>query len=213
MKPTLLLLIFIALLAAITHRLIAPAAPNAQPHSDRQRFPHWHKLDATGTRLDARDGPWACVVDSNTGLVWENKSRDEGIHAGVWTYSWIDSDGWQKSRHRVMQTPQGSCAGLDHCNTAALVERANTEHWCGFNDWRIPELEELQTLLDTSYPPPGPLVCPCFLSNTARSSYWSNTTDRYRQRLGLNFRNGDIKTFPEHASLYLRLVRGDHISR
>lgn len=200
--------VFISLLVVLAIWLPAGSGQRDADIALRQRFDHWQKLDTQGREIGNRQGPWSCVLDRRTGLVWENKSNDEGVHHGDWTYTWMDSGAWAQRASALSQTPQGSCSKLRHCNTAALVEYANRQHWCGFSDWRVPELHELAGLLDTSYAAPQPLVCPCFLAHTARSSYWSNSSDRYRRRQGLNFLSGEISTLPEHASLYLRLVRG-----
>ena len=202
---------FCSLLLALIADQWAAVSLYPQRDSERKRFEYWQKLDDSGEVMPAKEGPWRCVVDQRTGLVWENKNNNEGIHHGDWTYSWYDREAWGK-HPSAPRYPEGSCTGLDHCNSAALVAAANRQHWCGFSDWRVPELAELQTLLDTSYPQPGPLVCPCFLGHTARSSYWSNSTDRYRRRQGLNFQTGEVTTFPEHAALFLRLVRGPKLT-
>ena len=177
-----------------------PLFVHSEPAPQREQYRHWQKLDADGNTMAPDAGPWQCVVDHRSGLVWENKSRDEGIHHGRWTYVWQG----QASR----RSGEGSCAGLSRCDVSEFVRQANLQRWCGFNDWRVPQLAELQTLLDHSYPPPGPLVCPCFLPNTARSSYWATTADRQRRYVGLNFQTGESNVFPDYAALYLRLVRG-----
>lgn len=166
----------------------------------RQSYPHWIKLDAHGTAIAATDGPWRCVVDTNSGLVWENKRGDESVGHGKWTYSWSDNPA------PINTFPEGSCSDLNHCSTAAYVQLANQQAWCGYSNWRVPTLDELQTLLDFSDADSAAKVCPCFLANTMASSYWSSNSDQSRKQFGINFKDGEVRAFPQHASLYLRLV-------
>lgn len=162
------------------------------------------KLDSSGKPIPQASGPWACVTDKLTGLTWENKSVDQGVHHAGWTYTW-------RALPATRLRPggqEGSCTGLTRCDTAALVERANAARRCGFADWRLPTLPELQTLLDRSLPEPGPLICDCLFPHTQRSSYWTRTRGEETGHYGLNFQNGATRVFPDQASLFVRLVRG-----
>jgi hypothetical protein len=46
------------------------------------------KLSATGAELQASETTWSCVKDNVTGLVWEVKTDDNGIHDKDSTYRW-----------------------------------------------------------------------------------------------------------------------------
>lgn len=170
------------------------------PLIERAQYFGWQKLDAKGKPVAATDGPWRCVQDPQTGLVWENKSLDEKLHHGKWTYTW--AYGRVPGAHII----EGSCTALDQCTTAALVAKANQQAWCGLRSWRLPRLQELQSLLDYSYPESAAKVCPCMFSATAASSYWAGDQDQSRRLYGINFKTGEVRSFPEHAALYLRLV-------
>ena len=166
------------------------------------------KLDAAGQAMAPNAGPWACVADRATGLVWENKSGDEGLHHGAWTYTWRDPS-WPVQA-------QGTCAAgvFASCDTAELVRAANVEGRCGFTDWRLPTEAELRTLIDTRVPHPGPQIHDCWFPFTERGSYW--TAERGipagRQRgvafQALDFARGEHRALLFNRAAYVRLVRG-----
>lgn len=166
------------------------------------------KLDASGQLMAATEGPWACVRDARTGLVWENKTDDEGLHHGAWTFAWRDP-AWPKQA-------QGTCNQevFSSCDTAELVRLANLEGRCGFRDWRLPTPDELATLLDTTLPAPGPKVIACYLPYTQRGSYWTGAPGVASGRQSgqayetLDFATGEQRALLFNRSAYVRLVRG-----
>jgi hypothetical protein len=107
------------------------------------------------------------ITDNETGLMWEKKSDDGGIHDKDDTYSWSDA-------------------------FAVFIAGLNTANFAGHNDWRLPNRFELESLLDlgnqdpsvdpvfnTNCGPnssgnPGCLVANC--SCTPLAAYWSSTT-------------------------------------
>ena len=50
------------------------------------------KLDDQGKPLPIYAATWACVKDNATGLIWEEKTNDQGLRDKEWTYTWHDSD-------------------------------------------------------------------------------------------------------------------------
>lgn len=110
------------------------------------------KLASDGTELPASATTWSCVRDNVTGLVWEVKTDDGGIHDKDNTYRWGG------------KTAQGSGYGTYYPDWDVLVDGTNSEALCGFGDWRVPSRMELVSLvnfnrfdpaIDTDYFPRG----------------------------------------------------------
>lgn len=157
------------------------------------------KLDGSGAVVPANEGPWSCTLDARTGLTWENHADDEGIRHYDWTYAKTAPD------HRLEGTCNRSRIGT--CDTRGLIEAANRARLCGHDDWRLPTLEELQTLLEPTARPPEPQVMACFFDNTANSSYWTRTPMDAGRFAGLNFADGSVRSFMPGSYLFVRLVR------
>jgi hypothetical protein len=101
------------------------------------------KLDAAGNELPASATEWSCVRDNVTGLTWEVKSDDGGIHDKDNTYRWGG------------KTALGDGTwGAYYDDWDTLVDGSNNEGLCGFTDWRVPTIKELEGLVDAgSYNP------------------------------------------------------------
>lgn len=61
-------------------------------HCDGHAGFSFTKLDAAGRALPTSATRWSCVRDNVTGLVWEVKTNDGGVHDWNWTYSWYNPD-------------------------------------------------------------------------------------------------------------------------
>jgi len=116
------------------------------------------KLDTNGTPVSS--GSWSCVKDNVTGLIWEVKTTDGGLHDKNDKYVWYDpagGTGFQQASQTIVYSGDTSknntCAGYDpndastYCNTYAYLQRVNAQGWCGANDWRLPTREELRSLV------------------------------------------------------------------
>lgn len=119
---------------------------------------------------------WGCTRDNVTGLVWEAKlNNSTHLRYGEHTYSWYDEDTTRNGGNTG--TPDGgSCVGSE-CNTAAFIAAVNNDALCGLDDWRLPNMTELQGVLHL---PPimgdaGPMGAP-FFPNVPRASLWTAST-------------------------------------
>ncbi len=131
------------------------------------------KIGTSGTLLQG-NGQASCVKDNVTGLIWEVKTNDSGLHDKDDVYSWYNTlntaenlnvPGFDRPSNTAIRADvsnsnvNGSddvCFGYDSsdpdntaklCNTQAYVARVNTAGLCGASDWRIPSREELRSLL------------------------------------------------------------------
>src|SRR5262249_52681426 len=93
-----------------------------------------------------RDNGNGTVTDTMTGLVWEKKSSDGSIHDKELLLSWSMSGS---------TAPDGSAF--------TFVATLNATRFAGFQDWRLPTLDELGTIVDRGVIIPGmPVVGPAF---------------------------------------------------
>lgn len=115
-----------------------------------------------------------CVTIPATGLTWELKTDDGGIHDKDNRYRWggIGAQG--------AKTQETGSLFYDDWN--ALLDTANSERLCGFDDWRVPTIEELKTLVTAK--DESPLINTGLFPLTLAEPYWSATA--YAQ-------------YPEHA--------------
>lgn len=163
------------------------------------------KLDIGGQELPPHGGPWRCIRDGTTGLTWEVKMDDEGLHHHTWTYSW-------RYPRDAPRGVEGSCdlRSTGRCDTAAFIAAVNRERLCGYADWRLPTRRELERLVDADVPAPGPRIAVSAFPNTTRSSYWSTSsgpTGRDRP-WAVNFATGGGAPHDPAGAFYVRLVRG-----
>ena len=123
--------------------------------------------------------PWNCVRDNQSGLIWEVKTTDLGLQNINNTYSWYDSDkdtngGWAGKANA------GVCVGSD-CDTESYIKAINAKKLCGFTDWYLPSRFELNTIVDTSVPFPGPTLPKSFFPESLSGMYWTDTTFKTRR--------------------------------
>jgi Protein of unknown function (DUF1566)/FG-GAP-like repeat/FG-GAP repeat len=158
----------------------------------------------------------SCVKDNVTGLIWEGKEAS-GPRAGSNNYSNYDSTTqgqiWNGTRY---VTP--TQADIDAAtNSVGYKNFVNNASLCGYTDWRLPTVDELETLVDASKPDPGPTIDATWFPNTQGSYYWSSVTsvEYFPSNVSsgvwyVSFSDGTVDA-KERASGYthVRLVRID----
>lgn len=164
------------------------------------------KISSTGKILPANAANWSCVQDNITGLIWEIKTDDGGLHDQNWTYSWFepnkningDDKGYAKG---------GRCGAKSACDTAGFVRAVNKAGWCGAKDWRLPKKSELYSLVD--YSQPAPTIDGEYFPNTLAKAFWTSTyaISFYGAR-SVDFRDGSSKAFAKNNTFPVMLVRG-----
>lgn len=157
---------------------------------------------AAGRPFNFVDNGDGTITDSNTGLTWEKKGDDGSLHDVDNKYTGLAGAGSVFEWVQFVNAENGG------------------EGFAGHNDWRVPNLREISTLLDFGVVP-APVhsmfdsdcavgcsadSCSC----TATDSYWSSTT--FAPNTALSWfvafdygnANADVKT----KSFHVRAVRG-----
>lgn len=135
------------------------------------------KISATGAALPASSTSWSCVKDNVTGLTWEVKTDDGGLHDWDWRYTWYEPDP-AKNGGFVGYQNGGSCGGTSECDTHGFVEAVNRAGWCGHKDWRMPTVEELEGIV--SFDRYNPAIDAQYFPRTSSNNWhWSGSPYAY----------------------------------
>lgn len=173
----------------------------AEPESVHLRF---SKIHQQGHEIPAKSGPWHCVLDKQTNLLWEVKSVQEGANYYNSTYSW-----WNAALNLGTQDT-GSCAlgeGFFGCDTQDLVDLYQRLNLCGASRWRLPTIMELDSLLNHQAYPGQPLVPAGLFPLTVLGPYWSQTLSQDQLQIQtLHFGSGERGLLAPSGSAWLRLV-------
>jgi hypothetical protein len=118
----------------------------------------------TGAPLAYVDNGDGTITDANTGLMWEKQSNGDGsVHDIANTYTWDQA-------------------------FSVHVATLNSTSFAGHSDWRLPNLKELQSIVnyENSFPSVSvafntncPMTSPCTVltcSCTFPNNYWSSTS-------------------------------------
>jgi len=153
--------------------------------------------------------PWACVRDNRTGLTWEVKTNDLSLRDMHWTYTWYESPQAGKDGY-TGKANGGKCPEGSTCDTQAYVAAINAEKLCGHDDWRLPHVFELHTLLNRTDNCPGTCIDPRYFPNTAKGGYWSSSSfeEFICYAWAVDFELGDASGAHKNTPLSIRLVRG-----
>lgn len=90
---------------------------------------------------------WACTKDNVTGLIWEVKVNNAShLRHMNHTYSWFDTN---SPDGNPGVASGGTCKDAGRCDTEKFVQDVNAgAGLCGANDWRMPTVRELLSIVD-----------------------------------------------------------------
>lgn len=156
--------------------------------------------------------------DPNTGLMWEMKSNDGGIHDVNIARSWCyDSFTPNPDCDNGVGTMDGTMVTgfLDILND---VGGGGANCFAGHCDWRIPNRRELESLVYLGTNPAGLLNFYCTpgcsipaCSCTQSDIYWSSSTyspDQANSAWYVDFSDGKVDKGSKGNNAFLRAVRG-----
>ncbi len=193
------------------------------------------KLDATGAALsnqaqtwsdagsEAAGTQWSCVRDNVTSLTWQmrrnkNDTLGENLHDADDVYTWYTSgsnnggDGGYSDRGDFCFGYSAGTAST-HCNTEAYVARVNAAALCGFTDWRLPSLDELNSIIYFGQVTPA-IDDTIFANTNYHSTYWTASPSAIDsdQAWAVRFEQGAGELHRKRVPSMVRLVRGTQVS-
>lgn len=147
--------------------------------------PSYTKMDALGNALDKFAADWAMVRDNVTGLIWEVKTDDDGIHDPDDVYTWNDIQ-------------------------EEFIAPLNNSNFGGHSDWRLPTIQELFTIVHNIKVYGDPKTDITYFPNTTLTRCWSssistgNSDYAWFVNFGIGYNHWDYRP----SSNYVRAVRG-----
>lgn len=105
----------------------------------------------------------------------------------------------------LMWQQGGSSRPMTWLEAKAYVETVNRDAFAGYSDWRLPNVEELASLMERSWQNSDLFIDPAF--SKAQRSIWSEDTRDTATAWKANFHMGIIIHFPKSTENFFRLVR------
>ena len=165
------------------------------------------KIDANGNALPASATEWSCVKDNLTGLMWEVKTDDGGLRDKDHTYTWYNSDSNTNGGNAGTENG-GTCVDTFNCDTEKYAASVNAVGLCGHNDWRLPNKEQLRSIVN--YATYNPAIDAAYFPNTRSSYYWTASPDANNSDNAWRvFFYGGTGYNHKYGNHYVRLLRPD----
>ena len=123
--------------------------------------------------LGSGDNEWGCTRDNVTDLMWEVKTDDDGLRDKDNTYTWYNSDSNTNGGDAGTENG-GTCPDVGNCDTEKYAVSVNAVGLCGYNDWRMPSLSELLSIVHSGAN--NPAIDTVYFPGTISSRYWTAST-------------------------------------
>ncbi len=167
------------------------------------------KAAANGTACRYIDNGDGTVSDLDTGLMWQQSDDNDGLTDKDNTYAW--------SAVSPLEAPNGTAfteflGGLNNCESGDGATVIGG--YGGHCDWRIPQINELKTILLEPFPcGTNPCIDQSVFGPTNASSwYWSSSTDSSFGPGNARFISFDVGTAlpgsKNNTRVQVRAVRG-----
>ena len=154
--------------------------------------------------------PHECVLDSQTGLYWEVKSAEPGLHDWHNTYTWFDPEGTNDELDYRGTADGGECRG-SACDTARFVRAVNKAGYCNYSDWRVPGKNELFSVSDLRQHKNPPTMNIEYFPLAQSGEYWSVNDYSFQHDAAWvwSFEFGHDRVDWKANAKFVRLVRGE----
>ena len=165
------------------------------------------KLDNNGNDLPEDSPQWVMVRDNVTGLIWEVKQAKDMVqdydnpNDADNTYSWYDTD--------FSNNLGNEGSDNDGKNTQKFIEQLNEKRLGGFNDWRMPSPQEIESIANLAMN--NPAIDLNFFPGSMSLFYWSSTSfvNNSDSAWGVDFEFGEVSNFYKSMPHFVRAVRGE----
>jgi hypothetical protein len=165
-----------------------------------------------GTGTESAGTKWSCVRDNVTGLIWEVKT-DSGSADSNTTDSTHTNIHHKNNKYRwggktALSRDYANRQGTHYDDWTGLVDGTNTENLCGGSNWRVPTVEELESIadlsvknltIDSDYFPDATAMVDVYS--------WSSSPSNNEHAWVLDFYYGDNAQRKRDLNLFVRLVR------
>lgn len=170
----------------------------------------------TNPALGSASTEWGCTKDNVTGLIWEIKINDDThLRHKEWLYTWYSTDGATNGGNAGTADGGDACLDTSRCDTEKFVTDVNTAGLCGNSDWRMPHINELQTLTHYGKTHSSAPFDKGYFPNTNTQSgalYWSAMSlailDPSRWAWAWSGSSEGLGRSPKSTAYSVRLVRG-----